>query len=281
MLLLTAPALACTGPALAAEPPSRTNQASSSSATRTTSSRKARPHHARGRRRQITVTKKTRVTSSTCSDHRRQQSARSCSRARRAVRVRAADGTQFNLSYRGLGNPQESEYVLVLQDGIPTRRLDRLPDAVLHAAAADARRGGADPRRQQPAVRARSRRRRSTSFRGARRRRAVRRPHREVVGSHGLFSSYNTVEGVERPVRRPRQPGTSGNDGERDNGRSRDRQGDGYLGVPADNDSRWSSTCTHHDASSGDPGQAQLSAIRRRPEPVADAVQPRLGAAHA
>ena len=27
--------------------------------------------------------------------------------------------TQFNLSYRGLGNPQESEYVLVLQDGIP------------------------------------------------------------------------------------------------------------------------------------------------------------------
>ena len=28
-------------------------------------------------------------------------------------------GTQFNLSYRGLGNPQESEYVLVMQDGIP------------------------------------------------------------------------------------------------------------------------------------------------------------------
>lgn len=27
--------------------------------------------------------------------------------------------TQINLSYRGLGNPQESEYVLVLQDGIP------------------------------------------------------------------------------------------------------------------------------------------------------------------
>jgi Fe(3+) dicitrate transport protein len=27
--------------------------------------------------------------------------------------------TQLNLSYRGLGNPQESEYVLVLQDGIP------------------------------------------------------------------------------------------------------------------------------------------------------------------
>jgi len=27
--------------------------------------------------------------------------------------------TQFNLSYRGLGNPQESEFVLLLQDGIP------------------------------------------------------------------------------------------------------------------------------------------------------------------
>jgi Fe(3+) dicitrate transport protein len=27
--------------------------------------------------------------------------------------------TQLNLSYRGLGNPQESEYVLVMQDGVP------------------------------------------------------------------------------------------------------------------------------------------------------------------
>ena len=27
--------------------------------------------------------------------------------------------TQFNMSYRGLGNPQESEFVLVLQDGVP------------------------------------------------------------------------------------------------------------------------------------------------------------------
>src|SRR5215475_4710204 len=27
--------------------------------------------------------------------------------------------SQFNLSYRGIGNPQESEFVSVLQDGIP------------------------------------------------------------------------------------------------------------------------------------------------------------------
>jgi len=27
--------------------------------------------------------------------------------------------TQFNMSYRGLGNPQEAEFVLVLQDGLP------------------------------------------------------------------------------------------------------------------------------------------------------------------
>src|SRR5262249_24107835 len=26
---------------------------------------------------------------------------------------------QLNLSYRGIGNPQESEYVLIMQDGIP------------------------------------------------------------------------------------------------------------------------------------------------------------------
>ncbi|MHB8311107.1 MAG: TonB-dependent receptor plug domain-containing protein, partial [Metallibacterium sp.] len=30
------------------------------------------------------------------------------------------DPLRVNLTYRGLGNPQESEYVLVLQDGIPT-----------------------------------------------------------------------------------------------------------------------------------------------------------------
>ena len=28
-------------------------------------------------------------------------------------------GSQFNLSYRGIGNPQESEFVSVMQDGIP------------------------------------------------------------------------------------------------------------------------------------------------------------------
>ena len=29
--------------------------------------------------------------------------------------------TQLNLTYRGLGNPQESEFILAMQDGIPLR----------------------------------------------------------------------------------------------------------------------------------------------------------------
>ncbi len=48
--------------------------------------------------------------------------------------------TQLNLSYRGLGNPQESEFVLVMQDGIPLE-LDWIgyPHAVLSAGSADHR----------------------------------------------------------------------------------------------------------------------------------------------
>ena len=64
---------------------------------------------------------------------------------------------QFNFSYRGLGNPQESEFIPVLQDRVPTRdRLDRLSNALLHAVAAKYQRDSGYPWRQQSCSTARS-----------------------------------------------------------------------------------------------------------------------------
>ncbi|MGH8213838.1 MAG: TonB-dependent receptor plug domain-containing protein, partial [Rhodanobacteraceae bacterium] len=69
---------------------------------------------------QITVTKKTAVTKldhqPTIIDNNMQQL---FVRSPGIFVSEQSTPTQFNLSYRGLGNPQESEYVLVMQDGIP------------------------------------------------------------------------------------------------------------------------------------------------------------------
>ena len=63
--------------------------------------------------------------------------------------------TQFNLSYRGLGNPQECEFVLVLQDGLPiTTDWIGFPTLYYLPLPQGDQRGPGDPRRQQPALRA-------------------------------------------------------------------------------------------------------------------------------
>ena len=68
----------------------------------------------------ITVTKKTSVTKlelvPTIEDNNQRQL---FSRTPGVFVSEQPAATQFNLSYRGLGNPQESEFVLLLQDGIP------------------------------------------------------------------------------------------------------------------------------------------------------------------
>ena len=69
---------------------------------------------------QITVTKKATVTKldqiPTIIDNDQQEA---FARTPGILVTQQQTPAQFNLSYRGLGNPQESEYVLVLQDGIP------------------------------------------------------------------------------------------------------------------------------------------------------------------
>ena len=105
--------------------------------------------------------------------------------------------TQLNLSYRGLGNPQESEYVLVMQDGLPIEAdwigfptLYYLPVPQTISSVQMIRAGsgllyGPEP---QPVI--------NFISRGPNPDRPWSGTTEQVGGSHNLFSSYNAVSGT-------------------------------------------------------------------------------------
>jgi Fe(3+) dicitrate transport protein len=99
--------------------------------------------------------------------------------------------TQLNLSYRGLGNPQESEFVLLMQDGIPLE-LDWIgyPTAYYLPVPQTIRGGsgllyGPEP---QPVI--------NFISRGPAPDRALSGTTEQVGGSDSLFSSFNKVSGT-------------------------------------------------------------------------------------
>ena len=164
--------------------------------------------------------------------------------------------TQFNMSYRGLGNPQESEFVLVLQDGLPistdwigfpTLYYVPLPQSL---AEVQLIRGGSSllyGPEPAPAVNLVSKRPAANQpFGGF---------TENVIGSDGLFSSYNTVEGSSGPVSARINFGYVRNSGQRDNGGSRIRQGDVYLAYRPTKDQLWFVDFHTHASTSGDPGK--------------------------
>jgi Fe(3+) dicitrate transport protein len=164
--------------------------------------------------------------------------------------------TQFNMSYRGLGNPQESEFVLVLQDGIPistdwigfpTLYYMPLPQSL---AEVQLIRGGNSliyGPNPAPVVNLVSRRPAANQPLGG--------YTENVVGSDGLFSSYNTVEGSSGPLSARVNFGYVRTNGQRDNGGSRIRQGDVYLAYRPVKDQLWFVDFHAHSSSSGDPGR--------------------------
>lgn len=164
--------------------------------------------------------------------------------------------TQFNMSYRGLGNPQESEFVLVLQDGIPISTdwvgfptLYYMPSAQSLEEVQLIRGGssliyGPEP---APAVNLVSKRPAADQPFGA--------YSENVVGSDALFSSYNTIEGSSGPFSGRANLNILRNGGQRDNGGSRLVQGDAYLAYRPTPNSLWYLNFHAHDASSGDPGK--------------------------
>jgi Fe(3+) dicitrate transport protein len=125
---------------------------------------------------------------------------------------------QYNLSYRGLGNPQESEFVLVLQDGVPissdwigfpTLYYMPLPQSISEVQLI---RGGSSllyGPEPAPAVNFVSRRptpgEPMTGY------------TEQVGGSHGLYQTYNVLEGTSGNFEYRAEAGYARSDGERDN----------------------------------------------------------------
>jgi Fe(3+) dicitrate transport protein len=175
--------------------------------------------------------------------------------------------TQFNLSYRGLGNPQESEYVLVLQDGIPistdwigfpTLYYTPLPQSLEEVQLI---RGGSSllyGPEPAPAVNFVSKRPAANQPLGG--------YTENSVGSDGTFSTYNTVEGSSGAVSFRGNLAHLKSNGQRDNGQSRVVQGDAYVAYRPTGDSLWFLDFHHHDANSGDPGKLSFAQFRADPD---------------
>ena len=175
--------------------------------------------------------------------------------------------TQFNMSYRGLGNPQEAEFVLLLQDGIsistdwigfPTAYYMPLPQSL---AEVQLIRGGSSllyGPNPAPAVNLVSRRPAANQPLGA--------YTENVIGSDGLFSSYNTVEGSSGAVSGRANFGYVTSDRQRDNGHSRVSQGDLYLAYRPVVDSLWFVDFHSHDSSAGDPGKLSFPQFVDNPD---------------
>ena len=175
--------------------------------------------------------------------------------------------TQFNMAYRGLGNPQESEYVLVLEDGIPistdwigfpTLYYMPLPQSLEEVQLI---RGGSSllfGPEPAPAVNLVSKRPAANQPLGA--------YTENAVGSDGLISSYNRMEGSSGRFSGRASLGHVRSRGQRDNGRSRLSQGDAYLAYRPGMNSLWYLHLHAHDASSGDPGKLSLAQYLADPD---------------
>jgi Fe(3+) dicitrate transport protein len=175
--------------------------------------------------------------------------------------------TQFNLSYRGLGNPQESEYVLVLQDGLPistdwigfpTLYYTPLPQSLSEVQLI---RGGSSllyGPEPAPVVNLVSKRPTPNQPFGG--------YSENVVGSDGLFSSYDMIQGSSGPISARADLGFVRTSGQRENGGSRVRQGDVYLAYRPLKDSLWFVDFHDHDAVSGDPGKLTFAQFQADPD---------------
>src|SRR6185312_7378180 len=149
--------------------------------------------------------------------------------------------TQFNLSYRCLGNPQESEYVLVMQDGIPLES-DWIGFPTLYAmpfshSIADIQliRGGSSllyGPEPAPVINMVSKRPKPGT--------PLTISTEQVIGSHGLYSTYNVLEGSAGKWTYRADAGYVRSDGTRQNAQSQMRQADLYVEYrPSDTQYTW------------------------------------------
>ncbi|NNM78142.1 TonB-dependent receptor [Sphingomonas sp. ID1715] len=165
--------------------------------------------------------------------------------------------TQYNISYRGLGNPQEAEFVLVLQDGIPiqsdwigfpTLFYVPLPQGLSEVQLI---RGGSSliyGPEPAPAINFVSKR---PDPKGP----AFRASTQQLAGSDGLYSTYNVAEGASGSFEYRAALGYTHSDGQRRNSASNLLQGDLYLGWRPSDRALWYVRVQGHSAEAGNPGR--------------------------
>lgn len=175
--------------------------------------------------------------------------------------------TQFNLSYRGIGNPQESEYTLVMQDGLPimsdwigfpTLYYLPLPQNVEEVQLI---RGGSSllyGPEPAPVVNFVSRRPQPGAPLGG--------VTENVVGSHNLVSSYNALEGTSGPWEFRADAAWVRSNGPRDNSDSRVRNADFYLGWRPDERQHWGVDLHAYRAEAGDAGRIGFPQWQANPD---------------
>lgn len=164
--------------------------------------------------------------------------------------------TQFNLSYRGLGNPQESEYMLVMQDGIPLES-DWIGFPTLYAmpltqslSEIQLIRGGSSllyGPEPAPVINLVSKRPKPGTPLSA--------STEQVIGSQGLYSTYNVLEGSHGKWTYRADAAYVRSDGTRPNAQSQMRQADLYVEYRPDDKQYWWLDLHAIDADSGSAGR--------------------------
>ncbi|MBM7127531.1 TonB-dependent receptor family protein [Dyella flava] len=177
--------------------------------------------------------------------------------------------TQFNFSYRGIGNPQESEFVLVMQDGIPLEG-DWIGFPTLYAfpmtqSLADVQliRGGSSLMygpEPEPVINLVSKRPAPGT--------PLTVSTENVVGEHGLLSNYNVIERNQGAWAFRADAGYVHSDGTRADDGSQNRQTDLYLAYKPDEHQQWWIDFHAISTVSGNPGLLSYTQWQQDPRTV-------------
>ncbi len=173
---------------------------------------------------------------------------------------------QFNFSYRGLGNPQESEYILALQDGLPIMTdwigFPTLYYTPLAQSVSEIQliRGGSSllyGPEPAPAINYVTRHPEPGS--------PFHFSTEQVGGGYGLYSTFNVLEGTSEPTEYRADFGYVHSEGQRDNSRSDLFQSDVYIGYRPDPTQLTSIDLHGYHVVVGDPGRLTIQQYNQDP----------------
>ncbi|HWE45870.1 MAG TPA: TonB-dependent receptor plug domain-containing protein [Caulobacteraceae bacterium] len=162
----------------------------------------------------------------------------------------------LDFTYRGFGGPNALGYVAVLQDGLPITAdrlgeplVDYLPMAQDIGQVQMIRGGSSLIYGPAPAaaINLVSRRPKPGEPMTA--------SSEQIVGSNGLYDTWNTLEGTSGVLEYRADLGYATTDGDRDNARSNVLEGDGYLGWRPNAATLWYLDLHAYRADAGDPGR--------------------------